>query len=78
MSTHHLFSRVPVLERVLLVLNSTTGNELQRLKFGNKGWQNQLRDGFMCVTEGPDGEIIATGFVGGENSTTGYVDEPVR
>ena len=77
MSTHHILSHAPILERVLLVLNSTTGTELQRLKFRNTGWQTQLRDGFMSVAQGPGGEIIAAGFVGGENSTTGYVDEPV-
>lgn len=32
----------------------------------------------MSVVEGPSGELVATGFVGGENTTSpGYVDEPM-
>ena len=37
-----------------------------------------MKDGFMCIALAEDGDsVVATGFVGGENSTTGYVDEPM-
>ena len=31
----------------------------------------------MSVVERPDKSVIAVGFIHGENSTTGYVDEPM-
>ena len=68
----------PVLHRVLFLLDDATGTELSRAVLDNEGAELQLRDGFMCVVEGrKDGELVATGFVGGENSTTGYADEPM-
>eukprot|EP01052_Picozoa_sp_SAG31_P017816 SAG31_NODE_1235_length_9198_cov_5.065282_6_plen_446_part_00 len=66
-----------VLQRTLLRLDSS-GSLLQRFSLPNAGWRTGLRDGFMCVALGGDsGSAIATGFVGGENVTTGYVDEPM-
>lgn len=67
-----------VLQRTLLHLDGRTGALLQRLSLPNPGWKEDLKDGFMCValTDDPN-SVIATGFVGGENSTTGYVDEPM-
>jgi hypothetical protein len=66
------------LQRTLLHLNGRTGALQQRLSLPNKGWEDNLKDGFMCVALGEDdNSVVATGFVGGENSTTGYVDEPM-
>ena len=66
-----------LLQRTLLHL-SGSGSLLQRLSLPNTGWRDNLRDGFMCVALGEDSEsVVATGFVGGENATTGGVDEPM-
>lgn len=67
----------PVLKRALLWLDAD-GNTLTQLVMPNTGADQQMRDGFMCVAIGEtNNTIVATGFVGGENSTTGYVDEPM-
>ncbi len=68
----------PVLKRALFLLDDATGNEIARAVLDNNGGELHLRDGFMCVVEGrEDGELVTTGFVGGENSSTGYPDEPM-
>lgn len=68
--------QVPVLKRAL-VLFSAKGELLLQLTLPNAGKHTLKRDGFMCVSQGPGQEIVATGFVGGDNYTSGYVDEPM-
>jgi hypothetical protein len=67
-----------VLQRTLLHLDGRTGALMQRLSLPNPGWRDNLKDGFMCIALSADkASVVGTGFVGGENSTTGYVDEPM-
>lgn len=67
-----------VLHRALFLLDGATGNTIQQMVFPNNGAALGKRDGFMCVAMGEDpNTVILTGFVGGENSSTGYVDEPM-
>ena len=68
--------QLPVLKRAL-VLFSGNGTLLQQLTLPNAGKQTLQRDGFMCVSQGPGQQVVATGFVGGDNYTKGYVDEPM-
>ena len=66
------------LRRVLLRLNGGDGSEMERLVLPNAGSARGLRDGFMCVEPGEkEGVVVATGFVGGESSASGYPDEPM-
>jgi hypothetical protein len=66
-----------VLQRTLLRLDSITGALLEQLSLPNTGWTENRRDGFMCVAPDDLDMVIATGFVGGENSTVGGSDEPM-
>ena len=68
---------VLALKRALFILDGKSGKVLQRLTLNNTASEEHKRDGFMCVDQAPDGALVATGFVGGENSTSGYIDEPM-
>ena len=59
-------------------LDQATGATVQTLVMDNLDNGTHRQDGFMCVSPGEDSRtVIATGFVGGENSTSGYPDEPM-
>jgi hypothetical protein len=66
-----------VLKRTLIRL-SPVGDILRVQPFDNVGEAENLRDGFMAVSlTAKPGTVVATGFIGGENSSTGYVGEPM-
>ena len=67
-----------VLHRTLLRLDAN-GTLMQQLVLENDQPHVHHQDGFMCVAlaDDPAHSFVATGFVNGENSTTGYVDEPM-
>ena len=65
------------LHRCLIRLNLTNGQIISTILLKNDGTKYNLRDGYMSVVERPDKSVIAVGFIHGENSTTGNVDEPM-
>jgi hypothetical protein len=69
--------RGTMLARALFRLD-LNGNVLHEQTFDNLGEATNKRDGFMCVSlTAEHNTVIATGFVGSENATTGYDDEPM-
>eukprot|EP00039_Didymoeca_costata_P021667 m.345133 g.345133 ORF g.345133 m.345133 type:complete len:443 (+) comp25774_c0_seq1:127-1455(+) len=66
-----------VLHRALFLLDDKDGSVQDTTFLANTGAREHKRDGYMSVVERNDGSIIAVGFVNGENSTKGYVDEPM-
>ena len=72
--------RSGVLCRAVLLYDSHSGDELQRLLLPNAGAADGMRDGLMAIATDPHhpNSVLAVGFVGGENATApGYVDEPM-
>lgn len=68
-----------VIEKRALFRISKNGKVMGETLFANNGEREHLRDGFMCVNIVSDkpNTVIATGYVGGENATSGYDDEPM-
>lgn len=70
-------ARPTVLKRALLRLDKS-GNLISSQTFTNAEEAAGKRDGIMAISlTGEDNTVIATGFVGSENATEGYEDEPM-
>ncbi len=65
------------LHRALALLSDADGSVLSTTVMPNTGAALGLRELYMSVAQRPNGHVVAVGVVGGENATTGYVDEPM-
>lgn len=66
----------PVLHRALIRLDAN-GTEMQRLVLPNQNPAVHHQDGCTGLALDGEGSFVVTGFVDGQNATTGYVDEPM-